>query len=91
MVYRCGEDTQEQEIKENKCVFLENSGSEEHVLQILQYMATILGNCVCVYVYGGGGYCVLCMLILMGQRFTADLFHTFFYTIPSIRNVHCGL
>ncbi|XP_075905960.1 guanylate cyclase soluble subunit alpha-2 [Nelusetta ayraudi] len=28
--------------KEEKCPFLENSGSEEDVLQILQYMATIL-------------------------------------------------
>ncbi|XP_003977131.1 guanylate cyclase soluble subunit alpha-2 isoform X1 [Takifugu rubripes] len=44
---RCGEDIQEREIKENKCVFLENSGSEEHVLQILQYMATILGVPYC--------------------------------------------
>ncbi|XP_054649298.1 guanylate cyclase soluble subunit alpha-2 isoform X1 [Dunckerocampus dactyliophorus] len=31
------------ESKEEKCPFLENCGSEEGVLQILQYMATILG------------------------------------------------
>ncbi|KAM9801455.1 guanylate cyclase soluble subunit alpha-2 [Neosynchiropus ocellatus] len=31
------------EKREEKCPFLENSGSEEDVLQILQYMATILG------------------------------------------------
>lgn len=30
--------------KEEKCPFLENSGSEEDVLQILQYMATILSK-----------------------------------------------
>lgn len=32
--------------KDEKCPFLENSGSEEDVLQILQYMATILGEFV---------------------------------------------
>ncbi|MEQ2175503.1 hypothetical protein GOODEAATRI_018546, partial [Goodea atripinnis] len=35
------------EKKEEKCPFLENSGSEEDVLQILQYMATILGVPFC--------------------------------------------
>ncbi|XP_020796094.1 guanylate cyclase soluble subunit alpha-2 [Boleophthalmus pectinirostris] len=33
--------------KEEKCPFLENSGSEEDVLQILQYMATIMGVPFC--------------------------------------------
>lgn len=44
---RCQEvDSEEQQRKkrEDKCPFLENSGSEEDVLQILQYMATILGK-----------------------------------------------
>lgn len=36
----------QREKREDKCPFLENSGSEEDVLQILQYMATILGKCV---------------------------------------------
>uniref|UniRef100_A0A3Q4H6W7 guanylate cyclase n=1 Tax=Neolamprologus brichardi TaxID=32507 RepID=A0A3Q4H6W7_NEOBR len=35
------------ERREEKCPFLENSGSEEDVLQILQYMATILGVPFC--------------------------------------------
>lgn len=30
---------------EEKCPFLESSGSEEDVLQVLQYMATMLGKC----------------------------------------------
>lgn len=43
--YRCKDtNKQESENKEDKCLFLENSGSEDDVLQILQYMATILGN-----------------------------------------------
>lgn len=55
---RCQEvDSEEQQRKkrEDKCPFLENSGSEEDVLQILQYMATILGKKIkeskmCMYV-----------------------------------------
>lgn len=39
-----GSDERRKEKKEEKCPFLENSGSEEDVLQILQYMATILGK-----------------------------------------------
>ncbi|KAM9733330.1 guanylate cyclase soluble subunit alpha-2 [Menidia menidia] len=35
------------EKKDEKCPFLESSGSEEDVLQILQYMATILGVPFC--------------------------------------------
>lgn len=43
--YRCKDtDKQERETKEDKCLFLENSGSEDDVLEILQYMATILGT-----------------------------------------------
>lgn len=37
-------DERKREKKEEKCPFLENSGSEEDVLQILQYMATILSE-----------------------------------------------
>ncbi|KAG7226013.1 hypothetical protein INR49_018623 [Caranx melampygus] len=47
---RCQEvDSKERqrEKREEKCPFLENSGSEEDVLQILQYMATILGVPFC--------------------------------------------
>ncbi|XP_060929749.1 guanylate cyclase soluble subunit alpha-2 [Limanda limanda] len=47
---RCQEVCSEErrrEKKEEKCPFLENSGSEEDVLQILQYMATILGLPFC--------------------------------------------
>lgn len=41
-----GSEDRRREKREDKCPFLENSGSEEDVLQILQYMATILGNYV---------------------------------------------
>ncbi|XP_034460393.1 guanylate cyclase soluble subunit alpha-2 [Hippoglossus hippoglossus] len=47
---RCQEvcsDERRREKREEKCPFLENSGSEEDVLQILQYMATILGLPYC--------------------------------------------
>lgn len=37
-------DERRREKKEEKCPLLENSGSEEDVLQILQYMGTILGK-----------------------------------------------
>ncbi|XP_061781841.1 guanylate cyclase soluble subunit alpha-2 [Nerophis lumbriciformis] len=40
---RCPDSSRQSESKEDKCPFLENSGSEEDVLQILNYMATILG------------------------------------------------
>lgn len=53
-----GSEDRRREKREDKCPFLENSGSEEDVLQILQYMATILGKyvklskmCVCIIVY----------------------------------------
>lgn len=39
-----GSEERRKERREEKCPFLENSGSEEDVLQILQYMATILGK-----------------------------------------------
>lgn len=39
-----GSEERQREKREDKCPFLENSGSEEGVLQILQYMATILGK-----------------------------------------------
>lgn len=39
-----GSEERQREKREDKCPFLENSGSEEDVLQILQYMATILGK-----------------------------------------------
>lgn len=39
-----GNEERQRERREEKCPFLENSGSEEDVLQILQYMATILGK-----------------------------------------------
>lgn len=45
--HRCqdvGSEERRREKREEKCPFLENSGSEEDVLQILQYMATILGK-----------------------------------------------
>ncbi|KAM4742793.1 LOW QUALITY PROTEIN: guanylate cyclase soluble subunit alpha-2 [Anableps anableps] len=42
-----GSGERQHEKKEEKCPFLENSGSEEDVLQILQYMATILGVPFC--------------------------------------------
>ncbi|AWO99120.1 putative guanylate cyclase soluble subunit alpha-2 [Scophthalmus maximus] len=38
-----GSEDRRREKREEKCPFLENSGSEEDILQILQYMATILG------------------------------------------------
>ncbi|KAM9811733.1 guanylate cyclase soluble subunit alpha-2 [Syngnathus typhle] len=38
-----GKEDQQRESKDEKCPFLENSGSEEDVLQILHYMGTILG------------------------------------------------
>ncbi|XP_061638386.1 guanylate cyclase soluble subunit alpha-2 isoform X3 [Phyllopteryx taeniolatus] len=38
-----GKEDRQRESKDEKCPFLENSGSEEDVLQILQYMGTILG------------------------------------------------
>ncbi|XP_077468518.1 guanylate cyclase soluble subunit alpha-2 isoform X1 [Stigmatopora argus] len=38
-----GKEDLKKESKDEKCPFLENSGSEEDVLQILQYLATILG------------------------------------------------
>ncbi len=41
-----GSEERRRERREDKCPFLENSGSEEDVLQILQYMATILGKYV---------------------------------------------
>ena len=41
-----GSEERQREKREDKCPFLENSGSEEDVLQILQYMATILGKYV---------------------------------------------
>ncbi|XP_071781879.1 guanylate cyclase soluble subunit alpha-2 [Centroberyx gerrardi] len=47
---RCQEDGSEQrrrERREEKCPFLENSGSEEDISEILQYMATILGVPFC--------------------------------------------
>ncbi|XP_026154306.1 guanylate cyclase soluble subunit alpha-2 isoform X2 [Mastacembelus armatus] len=47
---RCKEVTSEdrqRERREEKCTFLESTGSEEDVLQILQYMATILGVPFC--------------------------------------------
>uniref|UniRef100_A0A3Q3DHG9 guanylate cyclase n=1 Tax=Hippocampus comes TaxID=109280 RepID=A0A3Q3DHG9_HIPCM len=37
------QEDQRRDSTEEKCPFLENSGSEEGVLQILQYMATLLG------------------------------------------------
>ncbi|KAM3875025.1 guanylate cyclase soluble subunit alpha-2 [Diretmus argenteus] len=43
---RCQDDGSEQRCKERrgeKCPFLENSGSEEDISEIIQYMATILG------------------------------------------------
>ncbi|XP_018543422.1 guanylate cyclase soluble subunit alpha-2 isoform X1 [Lates calcarifer] len=42
-----GSEERRLEKREEKCPFLENSGSEEDVLQILQYMATILGVPFC--------------------------------------------
>uniref|UniRef100_A0A8C9YMW1 guanylate cyclase n=1 Tax=Sander lucioperca TaxID=283035 RepID=A0A8C9YMW1_SANLU len=42
-----GSEARRREKREEKCPFLENSGSEEDVLQILQYMATILGVPFC--------------------------------------------
>lgn len=39
-----GSEDRRREKREDKCPFLENSGSEEDILQILQYMATILGK-----------------------------------------------
>ncbi|KAM8904874.1 guanylate cyclase soluble subunit alpha-2 [Spinachia spinachia] len=42
-----GNEERQRERREEKCPFLENSGSEEDVLQILQYMATILGVPFC--------------------------------------------
>lgn len=39
-----GSEERRREKREDKCPFLENSGSEEDILQILQYMATILGK-----------------------------------------------
>lgn len=46
-----GSEERRKERREEKCPFLENSGSEEDVLQILQYMATILGkNMMCANV-----------------------------------------
>lgn len=39
-----GNEERRKERRDEKCPFLENSGSEEDVLQILQYMATILGK-----------------------------------------------
>lgn len=39
-----GSEERQREKREDKCPFLENSGSEEDILQILQYMATILGQ-----------------------------------------------
>lgn len=45
---RChGIEEKRRDKKEEKCPFLENSGSEEDVLQILQYMATIMGVPFC--------------------------------------------
>lgn len=47
VTHRCqdvGSGERQRERKEEKCPFRENSGSEEDVLQILQYMATILGR-----------------------------------------------
>lgn len=47
--HRCqdvGSEERQREKRGEKCPFLENSGSEEDVLQILQYMATILGKTV---------------------------------------------
>ncbi|XP_068565766.1 guanylate cyclase soluble subunit alpha-2 isoform X2 [Cebidichthys violaceus] len=42
-----GNEERQRERRDEKCPFLENSGSEEDVLQILQYMATILGVPFC--------------------------------------------
>ncbi|KAK1899658.1 Guanylate cyclase soluble subunit alpha-2 [Dissostichus eleginoides] len=42
-----GSEERRKERRDEKCPFLENSGSEEDVLQILQYMATILGIPFC--------------------------------------------
>ncbi|CAL1570305.1 unnamed protein product [Knipowitschia caucasica] len=44
---RCQGAEEKRKEKEDKCPFLENSGSEEDVLQILQYMATIMGVPFC--------------------------------------------
>lgn len=47
VTHRCPDSSQEDQRRdstEEKCPFLENSGSEEGVLQILQYMATLLGK-----------------------------------------------
>lgn len=68
---RCQEVASEErrrERREEKCPFLENSGSEEDVLQILQYMATILGKCV--------DYSTICV-----QK--EIVFIYFFYSCPS--------
>ncbi|XP_029027550.1 LOW QUALITY PROTEIN: guanylate cyclase soluble subunit alpha-2 [Betta splendens] len=47
MCQEVGSEERRKETREEKCPFLENSGSEEDVLQILQYMATILGVPFC--------------------------------------------
>lgn len=59
-----GSEERQKEKREEKCPFLENSGSEEGVLQILQYMATILGTYVKISVHVSF-YTYRCPLVLV--------------------------